>query len=89
MRRRRRRRRWWLAAIQLLLCLALLEGALHLARRWSEGLRLLLHLPESSEDYEGVATVEQLLDRTIIGYRPLTTRGGFVLNTRGYNYTSR
>jgi hypothetical protein len=65
-------------------CLGLLEAALHPARNMSEDLRLLLHMPESREDYEGVTTLEGLLDRTIIGHRPLTVRGGFVLNSQGF-----
>jgi hypothetical protein len=59
---------------------------LELALRWieprHEGVRRLLQRPASAADLETAATLEELMERTVIGFRPYGVVYGFVLNSR-------
>jgi hypothetical protein len=81
--RRGRGRRILLVSAQVLLALLVLEVGLRLARGHFKGLDRLLYLPDVSTAYDEIGTLEELLDESMLGYRPFKGSSGFVLNSRG------
>lgn len=80
--RRRGRRRLWLLLLLPLGVLLTAELTLRIARPYNESLRRLLYLPGATDDLASVASLPELMDRTIVGYRPGTKLNDFVLNSR-------
>lgn len=64
--------------------LAVLEGGLRLLRPSQTGVRALLYQATLPTDYGSVHTLRELLDTTVIGYRPHTESAGYVLNARSF-----
>jgi hypothetical protein len=70
--------------VQLAIAGILLEGGLRLVKSHSPMLRALLYLPGASSAYEDIASLEDLLGETALGYTPYRHWKGFVLNSRSF-----
>jgi hypothetical protein len=70
--------------VQLLIVAVVLEVGLRLARPFHPGLAALLYSPTVRTEYDGVATPEELLETTGLGFRPRRQVQGYVLNSRGF-----
>lgn len=75
-------RRLVFLCLQVGLALLLTEAALHGLRRYHDGFHKLLFLPGTPIDYERFDTLPELIDSSILGFRPNTPHLGFVLNSR-------
>jgi hypothetical protein len=73
-----------LAGLGLTLALGTLELGLRVLRPRHTGLRGLLYQATLPTDYGRIGTLRELLDTTVLGYRPLTEEDGYVLNSRGF-----
>ncbi len=78
---RRVRRAAVFVAVQLVLVLVGLELVIRLAGP-RLGLRTVLYLPAAESHYDGADTLEQLMERSMLGFRPYEHYYGFVLNSR-------
>jgi lysophospholipase L1-like esterase len=67
--------------IQLGVIFVLLELLLRLAGA-QIGLRALLYMPEAEPLYGDASTLEELMDKSLIGFSPHTVQYGFILNSR-------
>lgn len=67
--------------VQVVVVLVALELVIRLAGT-RLGLRTVLYLPAAESFYDRADTLEQLMDRSILGFRPYATYYGFVLNSR-------
>lgn len=89
------RRFQWIAkfvVVQALVLFAIAETGLRVLRPSVANLQVLLYLPSISDEFEGLDSLSELLDTTIIGFHPFTPRAGFVTNSRGlrtHEYTDR
>jgi hypothetical protein len=70
-----------LLAVQLVVALVLLEIAIRVVGPRT-GIRRLLYHPAEAGSIAGAATVESLMDQSVIGFAPFTESYGFVLNSR-------
>jgi hypothetical protein len=68
--------------VQAVLVLGLTELVLRLVGPRSEALRQLVVEPASVVRIEGADTLEELMETTMVGFRPLSESFGFVLNSR-------
>lgn len=68
--------------VQLVLVVVLAEFALRLVAPRHENLRRLVIESASVERIEGCATLEELMETSLIGFRPYTLAYGYVLNSR-------
>ena len=68
----------------IVVVVGLLEVTLRVLKPRHHGLRTLLHNSTLQTNYHQVETLPELLDRTVIGYRPGQEVGGYVLNSRGF-----
>ena len=59
------------------------EICIRAVRYVNAGVRQLLYIPRIAPDYEEAKSLEELLDRTIIGFSPYSNFAGFILNSRG------
>ena len=78
--------RWFVkfVVVQALVLFLIVEIGLRVAHPFSDNLRVLLYLPTISTEFDELHTVPELLETTIIGYRPHTAIAGFVRNSRGF-----
>ncbi len=60
------------------------EICIRAVRYVNAGVRQLLYIPRIAPDYEEAKSLEELLDRTIIGFSPYSNFAGFILNSRGF-----
>jgi len=70
-----------LLAVQLVVAALLLETVVRVVGPRT-AMRQLLYQPAAAADFEGAQTLEQLLQRSMIGFAPFTKSYGFVLNSR-------
>ena len=70
-------------AIGCAAALGLLEAGLRALRPSHSGLRALLYQATLPTAYGRIADLPGLLETTVVGYRPHTESGGYVLNGRG------
>jgi hypothetical protein len=71
-----------LGALQLVAVLLLVEVGLRLFAPHRPALRALLYTPHAATRFEDAKDLSELLDESLLGYRPFTTVSGFVLNSR-------
>lgn len=79
----RRIRTLALAGLAATLAIGTLEIGLRVLRPRHTGLRALLYQATLPTDYGRTGSLRELLDATVLGYRPLTEVDGYVLNSRG------
>jgi hypothetical protein len=70
--------------IQLVLLLLVVEVALRVLRTRNQSLEVLLYLPSVASEFDRIETLPELLETTIIGFRPHEQIAGFVRNSRGF-----
>ena len=73
-----------LLGFQLGAIFLLLECAVRLARPFNRQLNTLLYLPSVLTAYDEIASLEQLLELTPLGFSPFSKWHGFVLNSRSF-----
>ena len=78
------RRRVLRGGLALIAALALLELALRLLGPDLPGGQTLLYHPDDRGRYDGAATLEELLQRSVMGFEPGTLWQGFVKNSRAF-----
>ncbi len=81
-----------LAVVQLGLTLALLEVGVRVLRNHQPGLRALLYEPTTPTRFQEIDSLPDLLEKSVLGYRPYQEFAGFVLNSRSLRtreYTQR
>lgn len=69
--------------VQLAALFAVLEIGLRVARPHYQGLQTLLYQNVASTGFGDAATLEELLERSPLGFQPGVAHSGFVLNSRG------
>jgi hypothetical protein len=69
--------------IQLLLLVLVVEVGLRVLKPSHEGLARLLYIPAVESDFDEVETLPDLLNRTILGFKPYEDVFGFIRNSRG------
>lgn len=72
-----------LAIISVALAFGTVEAGLRFLRPRHTGLRGLLYQASLPSDYRRVESLPQLLDTSVLGYRPRTEEDGYILNSRG------
>ncbi len=81
-------RRWWrvfvFVAFVTIVTAAGFECAVRALRHVNRDLRRLLYIPRIAPDYHEARDLEELLDRSLIGFRPYSNFAGFLLNSRGF-----
>lgn len=82
--RSRRLRGVVLVALQALVVVAGVEIGLRLIGPGHAGLRGLLYQAGVATDFAGVDSLPQLMERSVLGYRPLEVHRGYVLNSRSF-----
>lgn len=83
--RNRSWRRWTLfVALQLLVILILAEAATRVVATKHRGLKMLLNASAEVTDFSDVETLEELMDRSMLGFSPFSVEYGFVLNSRSF-----
>ena len=73
-----------LVAVQLLVTLLLLEISLRLLGSHHKGLQAFLYVPSVRTQFDNVSSLEELLDKTRLGFVPFHKYRGFVLNSRSF-----
>jgi hypothetical protein len=59
------------------------ELSLRVLYPFNDNLRILLYMPRIQTEFDGIKTLEGLLNHSVIGFRPGRVHSGFVLNSRG------
>lgn len=78
-------RRWLvLGAIQLLLVVLLAEVAVRVAATRHRGLRMVLNASTDTRDFSDVESLQELMERTMLGFSPNSVQYGFRLNSRSF-----
>lgn len=80
---KRSRRILRFVAIQALVLFVIAEVGLRILRPVNQNLQVLLYLPSISTGFDSVDSLPDLLEKTIIGFKPYTPIAGFVRNSRG------
>lgn len=70
--------------LQLVVSLCVVEGTLRLVHPHHEGLRILLYSPTVATEYDAVDSTEELLETSVLGFKPYRPSDGFVRNSRGF-----
>src|SRR5262245_55973223 len=70
--------------VQLVILFLALEVALRILRTQNQSLEVLLYMPSVSSEFDRIQTLPELLETTIIGFRPHEPIAGFVRNSRGF-----
>jgi len=83
---RNRSWRYWLFLVfcQVGVVLLLAEGAVRVIATQHRGLRTILNASNGSAGFDDVETLEELMDRSMLGFSPFTVEYGFVLNSRSF-----
>ena len=68
----------------IVLVVVLLEVGLRLLKPRHHGLQAMLYKTTLQTDYSRADSLQDLMEKSIIGYRPHEQVGGFVLNSRGF-----
>ena len=70
--------------LQIVIVLLLTEIGLRAAKRVHPGVRRLLVDPDAAAGFSRYRTLEELMNASILGFRPQTAFAGFVLNSRSF-----
>jgi hypothetical protein len=73
-----------IAGFVLVQLFVVLEAALRVLRTRSQNFEVLLYLPSVASEFDRIETLPELLETTIIGFRPHEQIAGFVRNSRGF-----
>ena len=88
----RRLRLLLLVGVQLGVVLGLFEIGVRALRSHQPGLRALLYEPTTPTRFQEIDSLPELLEKSVLGYRPYAEFAGFVLNSRSLRtreYTQR
>jgi len=70
--------------LQIVIVLLLAEIGLRVIKRVHPGVRRLLLDPDAAAGFSQYRTLEELMNASILGFRPQTAFAGFVLNSRSF-----
>jgi hypothetical protein len=73
-----------LVLCQVLAILVMAELAVRIAATKSRELRMVLEASTECTDFSDAETVPELMERTMLGFRPFSVEYGFVLNSRSF-----
>ena len=78
-------RRWLIiGAVEVVVVLLLAELAVRVAAPFNRDLRMLLRASTTTTEFDDAETLPELMNRTMLGFRPGTVQYGFVLNSRSF-----
>ncbi len=78
------RRRLLIGAVQLVIVLAVAEVVVRAAAPHHRGLRMVLLASTMTTEFNDAETLPELMNRTMLGFRPGAVHYGFVLNSRSF-----
>ena len=70
--------------LALVIAVALLEIGLRVVASNHSGVSAILYMPQVTHDYDNCKSLPELLGKAPLGFRPLMTWAGFILNSRSF-----